>query len=661
MTTHWINPFWIGCIATLAHPLAYAIEEDPFALDLDDIASLDVEVTSVSKKAQKLSDSAAAIFVISNEDIRRSGATSIPEALRMAPGVNVARINANQWAITTRGLNGRFANKLLVLLDGRSVYIPSFSGVYWEQLDTLMADIERIEVIRGPGATLWGSNAVNGIINIITKHGADISGPKKTAAKNGLFSFGGGNQEQDFANLRYAKSFGDATYGRVYLKTHQHDNFEKVGGGSANDDWDFIQSGFRFDSQLDELNIVQIQGDIYKANFKQQHRLPSLTPPQFDDIVNDNTNAWGGNLLGKWQHANFSLQVSYDTFSRDEATLREMRDTFNIDAEYRFRLGHSHEVISGVGYRYSRDAFSNSFHIAFDPDERSDSLYSAFIQDEISLIDNALWLTLGTKLEHNAFTGFEYQPSARILWAFSDKQRVWGAVSRALRTPSRADQNSTLRTRVFPPFFLTTFGDPDYDAEILIAWELGYRFAPSKTLSFDLTSFYHEYDEVRGLTQGAPSIIDGLPTIPLTFNNELGGRPYGWELSTVWQVYDAWRLDLTYSYLEVNIETTNLFEDTIVSLGPRNQASLRSQFDLSPTLELDFWFRYVDEVQAISNIIDDYFTMDIHLAWRPTKTVELSLVGQNLLDSRQQEFEQELFIDPVEIERGVYAKVAVQF
>ena len=667
MIESWVKQYlhiFIGPLVAMAcHPavaeddllLTLGDADDPFQLDLDDIASFDVEVTSVSKKAQKLSDSAAAIFVISNDDIRRSGATSIPEALRMAPGVNVARISANQWAITTRGLNGRFANKLLVLLDGRSVYIPSFSGVYWEQLDTLMADIERIEIIRGPGATLWGANAVNGIINIITKHGADVTGS--------LASFGGGDEEKAFASLRYATSFGDASHGRFYLKTRNHDDFKQVSGGRAKDDWDITQSGFRIDTQLDAVNLIQLQGDVYKTNISQKQRIPSLTPPLFTDTVDDNTNAWGGNLLGKWQHADFSVQISYDKFSRDEAALREIRDTFDLDFQTRFNLFSQHEIITGVGYRYTRDKFTNSFNIAFDPDERSDSLYSTFIQDEITLIDKTLWLTLGTKLEHNDFTGFEYQPSARIIWAPSDDHRLWAAVSRALRTPSRTDQDSILRTIAIPPvpLFVTTSGSTDFDSEILIAWEAGYRFIPNKTLSFDLALFYHEYDEVRGLGQGAVTIQDGLLTLPLTFNNELGGRTYGWELSSIWQVYEKWRLDLTYSYLEVNIATTNQFEDTIVSLGPRNQASLRSQFDVTMDIDLDFWFRYVDEVQAGGNIIDDYFTMDVHLAWRPNKTVELTLVGQNLLDSKQPEFEQELFIDPIEIERGVYGKIAVQF
>ncbi len=373
------------------------LTDDLTELSLEEL--MDIEITSVSKKPERLADAAAAIFVITQEDIRRSGVTSIPEALRMVPGINVARIDSNKWAITSRGFNGRFANKLLVLIDGRIVYAPSFSGVYWEVQDTLMEDVDRIEVIRGPGATLWGANAVNGVINIITKSVADTQG--------GLVAMGAGTKERGFGGVRYGTDMGEATYGRFYAKGFKRDEFVHTTGDDAGDDWDMLRGGFRVDSLLYDRDPVTVQGDIYHGNINQTLNLSILSAP-YSDILEDKSKVSGWNLLTRWQHtlsptSDLTLQAYYDRTDRDDAVYGEIRNTFDIDLQHQFAAYERHEVIWGLGYRYVHDDIStnSSNTLILDPDSSSDELFSAFVQDKITVIEDYLWLTIGSKFEHN--------------------------------------------------------------------------------------------------------------------------------------------------------------------------------------------------------------------------------------------------------------------
>jgi len=654
-------PVWAG-----QQSFTPASEEDILDLSLEDL--LNVKITSVSKKAQSLSDAPAAIFVITSDDLRRSGSTCIPEALRMVPGINVARIDSNKWAVTSRGFNGRFANKLLVLIDGRTVYTPSFSGVYWEVQDTLLEDVERIEVIRGPGATLWGANAVNGVINIITKHAADTQG--------GLLALGGGNKERAFAGARYGMALGEGTYGRVYAKGFKRDEFVHLEGGDAGDDWDMLRCGFRVDSRLSGRDALTVQGDVYKGNINQTLELPTLTAP-FSQTFKDKADVEGWNVVAHWQHtlsptSEFTLQMYYDRTDRDEEFEHEIRDTYDIDFQHRFAAGDRHDIIWGLGYRYTSDDFSNSLVLSMDPDSSSDELFSAFLQDEITLIKERLWLTLGSKFEHNYFSDseFEIQPNARLLWAPHPKHKFWAAVSRAVRTPSRIEHNGKVVTAVLPldpPIVLTVVGDSDYDSEELLAYELGYRVVPAKSLTMDFTVFYHDYDKLRSSELGLP-VFDGVSIEqPLWFDNELKGEIYGVELATVWQAADWWRWDLAYSYLETDMDTRNAQDKAQNSDGPQHQVSLRSAINLSSDLDLDIWLRYVDDVKTVSGNtmslvdINDYLTFDVRLAWWPHKDVECSVVGQNLLDDKHPEFVQESFTLPTEIERSVYGKLTWHF
>jgi iron complex outermembrane receptor protein len=647
-------------------------QEEILELSLEDI--LNIEITSVSKKAQSLSEAPAAIFVITNDDLRRSGVTNIPDALRMVPGLNVARIDSNKWAVTSRGFNGRFANKLLVLIDGRSVYAPSFSGVYWEVQDTLLEDVERIEVIRGPGATLWGANAVNGVINIITRHAADTQG--------GLVALGAGSKERGFAGVRYGAVLGEGTYGRIYAKGFRRDEFVHTAGDDANDDWDMLRSGFRVDSRLSGRNALTLQGDVYQGNIDQTIDLATLTPP-YSQRVEDEADVSGWNMVARWQHtlsstSEFTIQAYYDRTDRDEAFAREVRDTFDIDFQHRFAAGEWQDIIWGLGYRYTRDDFTESLIMTIDPDNSSDELLSAFLQDEITLLEDRLWLTLGSKFEHNDYTGFEIQPNARLLWAPHPKHKIWAAVSRAVRTPSRAEYDIRLLNEVIPPsspdnpspfpIVLTIVGDSNYDSEELLAYELGYRVVPAKSLSLDVTAFYNDYDNLRNNIADEASFQGTHVVQPLPFDNKWKGEIYGIELAAAWQAADWWRLDIAYSYLRTRIDASNEREDNPqVQVSPRHQVSLRSAMNLRKDLDMDLWLRYVDDVKAINARaasvyeIDSYLTLDARLAWRPIKDLEFSLVGQNLLDDKHPEYIQENFTLPTEIERSIYGKVTWSF
>jgi iron complex outermembrane receptor protein len=636
---------------------------------------MNIEVTSVAKKAQKVSDAAAAIFVITQEDIRRSGVTSIPDALRLAPGMQVARIDSNKWAISSRGFNGRFANKLLVLMDGRTVYTPAFSGVYWEVQDTLLDDVERIEIIRGPGATLWGANAVNGIINIITKKAWDTQG--------GLVTAGGGTEERGFGAMRYGARLGDDAFVRVYAKYFNRDGFVDPTGTDTDDDWDVVRGGFRLDWQASEHDTLTLQGDLYNGNASQMLTLPALTAP-FSLTVNDDIDFLGVNLLSRWQHtfsstSDMTVQLYYDRTDREEALfVEESRDTIDLDFQHRFTMGARQEIIWGFGYRYTHDDVTNTFFASITPDSRGNHLFSAFVQDDIILIQDRLRLTLGSKFEHNDYTGFEVQPNARLLWTPHTRHTVWAAVSRAVRTPSRGENDVRFNRLVIPPgtpmlnpgplpALVALIGDDDFKSEVVLAYELGYRLRPLDRLSVDIAVFFNDYDNLRTVEPGAPFVeTDPAPphvVVPAIFDNKMHGESYGVELMVDWRPWDWWRMQVTYTYLQLDLDVDRDSLDTgaveVEGHSPHHQFSFRSSLDLPWALEFDAWLRYVDDLPNLD--VGSYVTLDLRLAWRPLKQLELSIVGQNLIASRHLEFVQESFPFPTEIERSVYGKITWRF
>ncbi len=640
---------------------AYSAQDELLDLSVEDL--LNVEVISVAKKAKSLNDSPAAIFVISQDDIKRIGATSIPEALRLAPGIDVARIDANKWAVSARGFNGRFANKLLVLIDGRNAYTRTFAGVYWENQDVMLEDVDHIEVIRGPGATLWGANAVNGVINIITKHSADTQGA--------LLVAGAGNQEQGFGAFRYGGELNENTTARAYVKGFQRNENSTKSGEGAGDGWGKVQSGFRMDSQATVSDVITFQGDMYYSNINQYTTTPQTTAPYLSNL-NEQIKSFGGNLLARHQHtfsatSDYSLQVYYDFYQRDETFLKETRHTLDIDFQHRFSLLGWNDLVWGLGYRYNHDNFPVTSLTSFSPVSRNDQLFSAFIQDELTLIDDTLWLTLGAKFEHNDYSGFEVQPTARLMWAPHYHHRLWAAVSRSVRTPSRAEQDITLLQTVVKPELAPAVevifeGNKDYTSEVVLSYEVGYRTTLIDNVSIDFTAFYNDYSNLRSVELGALSFNGSNLVQPLNIANKNQVQTYGFEVATVWQMLNWWRWDANYSLLKMNFIDEAAEQ---IGVSPQQQFSLRSAVSPISNVDIDVFFRYIDRASTVGRlgaVIDDYVSMDIRLAWRPVNDLELSLVGQNLLSAHHLEYQEETaYTTPTEISRGVYGKLAWHF
>lgn len=642
---------------------------------------VEIEVYSPSKRPEKLSESAAAITVLTSDDIARSGATSIPEALRLVPGLDVAQVDSEQWAISARGFNDIFANKLLVLQDGRSLYTPLFSGVFWNVQDTLLADLDRIEVIRGPGASLWGANAVNGVINITSKNARDTQG--------WLLTGGGGTEERGFVGLRYGGEPTEDLFFRVYGKYFDRANSVFPNGQAADDAWQKGQGGFRLDWDKTEKtgNLLTLQGDIYGSLGNQVfNTFAPNNPPTYSEVISqDNYRTGGGNVLGRFTHtfsddsdsasdlADLKIQLYYDRTEQDTVIFKEQRDTFDVDLQHQFGLGTWNHFVWGLGYRSSTDKIGNSPTVAFYPDRQTTQLYGAFAQDEITLLPNRLRLTAGAKLEHNDYTGFEFQPSGRLLWTPTPHQTVWGAVSRAVRTPSRAEEDVVLN-QVVPPNVVSLYGNQDFKSEELLAYELGYRLEPLNKVSIDLALFYNVYQNLRsqeiGLSPTQPLVAPPPPPfppqlVPMYFANGLHGDTYGLELAPTWQVTDWWRLRPSYSLLKMQLQTNPGSTDmTSVAFeegsSPQQQFSLRSTMDLPHHLTFDWTLRYVDRLPALN--ISSYFALDLRIGWHPSPGLEVALVAQNLFSAHHAEFVPTFIgTQRTEVPTSVYAQVTWHF
>lgn len=634
---------------------------------------MNIEVTSVSKKTERLSRAAAAIFVITQDDIRRSGVTSLPEALRLAPGLEVGRVDAHSWGITSRGFNDVFANKLLVMIDGRSIYTPLFSGVFWDMQDTLLEDLERIEIIRGPGAALWGANAVNGVINIITKRASETQGV--------LLTGGAGSEERSFGSVRYGGTLGAGAHIRAYAKYFDRDDSVLSSGSTAHDDWQVGRGGFRLDWQTTDQNAITLEGDLYDGTLAQTYFLGSLLPP-FQQTVRDQLNIRGGSLLGRWSHrfsevSDVRAQFYYDRTVRDTLVFTEDRDNYDLDFQHRVPFGKRQDVVWGLGYRLTTDAVGNSFTVSLNPQSRTTHLVSAFAQDEIALLNHQVHLTLGSKFEYNDFTGFEVQPRGRVSWAPSDWHTLWAAISRAVRTPSRAEDDIRLNQRVLPPGTLfrgspvavTAFlGSRSFASEKLVAYELGYRVQPKEQLTLDVAAFYHVYDELRSLEPGT-SFLETSPgpphlVVPFVVANKLAGETYGVELSALWQIAEWWRLRGLYSYLQIQLHTAAGSRDTLSEgaegNSPQHQFGVRSSMELPGRFELDVALRYVDRLPNLQ--IPSYTAVDVRVGWKIARGLEAAIVGQNLLDDRHPEFAPSFIrTQPTEVQRGVYTKITWRF
>ena len=635
-------------------------------LQLEDL--LKVQVTTPARKPVDVFDTPAAVYVIDGEDIARSGATTIPEALRMAPGLEVARISPHEWAITSRGFNGQFANKLLVLVDGRSVYTPMNSGVNWHAVDTLLQDIDRIEVVRGPGGTMWGANAVNGVINIITKSSKETEG---------FYSeIGGGTFEQFFTGMRYGGHVGDFSY-RVYGKFFDRLDFPTRAGGSDQNDWEMAQGGFRADWRPVEESTLTLQGDLYGGTKHMLVSQMSYTPP-FRAVTRQEIDLSGGNLVGRWTRrygvdSEFQLQAYYDRSIRDSSYFDEEVQTYDLDLQNRWLLAERHDVMVGLAYRLISTDMDNGRNIMFRPDDRYLNLASAFVQDEISLLPDKLSLTLGTKVEHHYFTGWNVQPSGRLLWKPTTRQSLWGSVSRAVRTPSVGEHDIRSNFAVDPgPPLIVFAADATGQMvnEDVLAYELGYRIQPTERWIVDLATFYNVYDNFQTFEPGTP-FVETFPApthlvFPFDARNLAYGETYGAELAGTYQATDWLRLNGSYTYLQIQMHAPTSLEPTAEASeleNPHHQFCLGASFDLPANLQFDSAVRYVDELPGLS--VPSYVALDARLAWMFRKNWELSVVGRNLLDNQHLEFtsssSSSLPTRGSEVPREVYVKLTWKF
>lgn len=639
---------------------AQQAESDLTRLSLEQL--MDIKITSVAKKPQRVSQSAAAVHVITSEDIRRSGATSIPELLRNVPGLNVGKIDANKWAISARGFNGLFSNKLLVLMDGRSVYTPLFSGVFWDVQDTFLDDIERIEVVRGPGGSLWGANAVNGVINIITKNTEETTG----TLVRGIH----GTEEKVNIAGRFGQAIDDRSNLRLFAKNFRRDGGVLANGNDADDDWSMQRGGFRYDSKPASGGSFMLQGEVYFGQNGQLVALPTLTAP-FAEVTSDDTKVEGQFLLGRWQNASdFTLQAYFDRAIRDDIHVGSGTRTFDVDLQKRYNSLRSHDIIVGGGYRFTTDFTIGTNQVWFDPKDDDYHLLSAFVNDEISLSDT-LKLVLGTKVEFNSFTGFEIQPSVRSLWNVTPAHTLWAAVSRAVRTPSRAADAATINNSVrpgTPPVQARILGNDDVKSEELTAFELGFKSRPLPSLSVDVAAFYNVYDRLV-TTEPGTAFLENTPAPahlvqPLLFANNMSGEAYGLELSADWRARDWFRVRGSYTLFELELHrkagTGTASNEAAEKRDPRHQLSLTAELDLGSDVELDATFRAVDRLSERN--IRGYMTADVRLAWKPLDNVELSLVGRNLLQSQQAEARPEFLSTQItEVERSFYGSLKIEF
>ena len=649
-------------------------------LSLEELLS--TEITTLSRKPESIGSAPAAVHVISQSEIRRSGARSIPELLRLVPGMQVAQIDGNKWAVTSRGANGRFANKLLVLMDGRTLYNPMLSGVQWDVQDTDIAAIERIEVIRGPGATMWGSNAVNGIVNIITKHAADTQG-------GNLVVLGG--QQGYEGVVRYGTEF-DRSALRVYGKFFDRDGNVDMFGNDTDDYSEMWRIGSRFDWDGNNGDELTLSFEVYDGESGEYRINRSLIPP-YSTVSDDFTDISGGFAMASWSRtfsdeSRLAVRAYYDTHDRDVPTYTEDIETFDIDMQYGFAWGDNHSWMVGASYRRSSDETTDSFEISISPLDATRERISAFIQDEISLWDGNARLIIGSKFENNDFgdKDIEIEPSARLAVTVADNQTVWASISKAVRMPSRGEQGGRVVGEVLPPgqpglplpvpTVALVIGNPDMIPEDVIAYEMGYRLRKSD-FEFDLALFFNDFSNLRSLQQGAPVCAPGGtivlldPTcvisashveVPLVINNESSYDASGLELSVSRQVTESWRLQGNYTYFHASDGALpeGQQELGVVEDSPDHQVGIGSSMDIGEALELDLWVRWVDELEAQG--VDSYTALDLRFAWTPMPTLSVAAVGRNLFAGDHLEFMSELVdLAPVQIESEAFIELRWTF
>jgi len=630
---------------------------------------MNIEITSVSKKEEKLARTAAAIFVITAEDIRRSAANNIPDLLRMVPGLDVAQINGSTWAISSRGFNDQIANKLLVLIDGRTVYSPLFNGVYWDVQEVPLENIERIEVIRGPGAAVWGANAVNGVINIISKKASNTQGFMITG--------GGGTHDGAFGTAQYGGNLGPTTTYRVGGSNYDGRHLANLAGQNGDDGWNVLRAGFRADSKFGTKDSLTVQGDGYDGSEGEiVTAVTSLALPQ-PLTSNLRMDIGGWDILSRWDRAisptsQTTLQVYFDRTNRSDTTYAEGRNTFDIDFHHHFAWGDRQDFVWGLGFRDTSDNIRGSFRFMFNPSAETQLLFSSFVQDEIAIVPGKLFLTLGARLEHNHFTGFDVQPSASIAWLANDRTTFWASISKAVGTPSQ-ETDVRFNAGVFPGpggllILQSVFGTEQKNVDVL-ATEVGYRTQVSEQLSLDLTGFYDSYSNIISSDVGT-AYVELNPTpahlvLPIFLENQLYGEGHGAEMDLNWKPARRWSLSPGFSYLQLHIHKTPSSTDvasisTIEGSSPRAQAQLRSQVELTSRWDWDTSVYFVGRLPALQ--VPSYTRLDTSLTWKARDGLSFSLVGQNLLQNHHLEFNgPDQTVQSSLVKRSLYAKVIWHF
>ena len=599
-----------------------------FALPLDEL--MDMEVISVTRtKGQNVFTSPAAIYVITQEDIRRSGLRSIPEVLRLAPGVQVSRIRADQWAISIRGFTERFSDKLLVQIDGRTIYNMLFSGVLWEVLDYPLADIERIEVIRGPGASLWGANAVHGIINIITKKAKDTQG--------GYFQGSGGDYES-IGTLRYGEKVGENGYWRAWGKQRNSDNYPTA-QGDFTDDYGLTNMGFRYDWDCGKSDSYTFEIGAFDGRFSTL--FPNIDVSAGTDFVQDTElNQYGGNIRGLWEHeidetSSTKLQTYVNINSivipNDQIDFRTDWNLFDLDFQHNFQFNEDNAVVWGLGYRRNHFDSRGSERISYNPSSSNFDMLSGFVQDSFPIFSDRLRGIVGVKMLDNDFTGFEYQPTARMMYQYDDRQVFWAAYSRAVRLPNYANRDVLLNVFVEPSVAATIEGNKDISSERVNSYEAGWRSLLSDSLTIDVTGFIMNSDKITDINPSDPA--DPLIN---QFTNDIAANTEGVELAVEWQVSESWRLKGTYSWIHLDLTRGSEGSE---NKTPQNMFSVNSFKNFSDDVELNTNIFFQDKVNEGEDIdVAQWFRLDTGLVWHINDNTDFGIWGQNLTDSKHQEF-----------------------
>jgi iron complex outermembrane receptor protein len=588
----------------------------------------------------------------------------------MVPGVQVAQINANKWAISVRGFNGQYSNKLLVMVDGRTIYTPTFSGVFWDSQDIPLDTIERIEVIRGPGATVWGANAVNGVINIITKPAQETPGT--------LLTGGAGTHDAGFGNARHGGKLGTKAAYRIFTRGVAARHFPQPGGGDGSDDWHSLHGGFRADSEVSPQDSLMLEADAYSGNAGERASAPVSIWPPVNQVLSLRDRFSGWNVLSRWNHvvsghSDTSLQFYFDRETRGDGTYGIGINTVDLDFQHHLRLASRHDLVWGLGYRVSSDTSISTLRVSFTPAGRQLELFSGFLQDEIALRPDRVFLSIGAKLEHSDYNQLAFQPSARVTWKASDRQMFWAAVSRAERTPARGDDGLRINYGVYSassplPMMISMFGNPQEKPEELIATEAGYRTALLQRLSLDWTVFYNHYQHLVSIEPGAPYLeVEPLPhvVVPSRFGNLLHGESHGVEVFGNYKVSRRWSLMPGYSFIGMHLHAAAQSGDTtmpgwIAHSMPQHQAQLQSRLDLPGRWQWNLGAYFVDRVPSIG--VPSYTRLDSNLSWQASERFMVTIAGQNLLRDRHQEYGGiDSSVLPSMIERSAYARFSWAF